>query len=196
MGTDFTGGSLLEVEYVNERLSIEQVQDQLASLELEGLNIQPSGDKEYIMRFKEVTEDEHQQIISLLNGNQPVAEEVTETADEDEEVNIEINSDNEEVAIADIEVESADIQVNQVIQKRFESIGPSIGQELKTKAFYSIFIAVIAIILFIAWAFRKVSYPVQSWKYGVTSVIALIHDIIITLGVFIFLGRFLGSGKT
>jgi len=75
-------------------------------------------------------------------------------------------------------------------EKRFESIGPVIGQELKRKAIYAIVIALVAIICYIAWAFRKVSYPVASWKYGTVATITLFHDILIVLGVFSILGHF------
>ena len=77
-------------------------------------------------------------------------------------------------------------------EERFESIGASIGKELKTKAVYSILIVVVAIIIYIAVAFRKVSWPVPSWKYGVIAVVAMIHDIVITMGVFALLGRVAG----
>ncbi len=77
-----------------------------------------------------------------------------------------------------------------VEELRFDSIGPSIGNELKKKSVQSLFVIIVAIILYIAWAFRKVSKPIASWKYGLIAVIALIHDVGITIGVFTFLGRF------
>ena len=77
------------------------------------------------------------------------------------------------------------------MEKRFNSIGPVIGQELKQKTIYAIFIALIVIVSFIAWAFRKVSKPIASWKYGIIAIVALFHDILIVVGVFVFLGRFL-----
>lgn len=79
-----------------------------------------------------------------------------------------------------------------VEEQRFESIGPTIGKELRTKAIYSIVVVLICIILYIAWAFRKVSKPVKSWKYGVIAVLALLHDVGIPIGVFAVLGRFMG----
>lgn len=78
-----------------------------------------------------------------------------------------------------------------VEEKRFEIIGPSIGKELTQKAWQAIVAVLIAIILFIAWSFRGVSYPVTSWKYGLTAIIALFHDIAIPVGVFVLLGRFM-----
>ena len=73
---------------------------------------------------------------------------------------------------------------------RFDSVGPSIGAELKRKSLYAIFFVLLAILLYITYAFRKVSKPVASWKYGTTALIALVHDAVITLGIFAVLGKF------
>ncbi|MDB5188538.1 MAG: protein-export rane protein SecF, preprotein translocase subunit SecF [Candidatus Nomurabacteria bacterium] len=78
-------------------------------------------------------------------------------------------------------------------QTSFTSIGPSVGTELKHKAIASIILVLIAIILFVAYAFRKVSQPVSSWKYGFAVIIALVHDLIIPTGVFALLGHFYGA---
>jgi preprotein translocase subunit SecF len=77
-----------------------------------------------------------------------------------------------------------------VEEMRFESIGPSIGSEMRTKALWSLSLVLIAIALYVAYAFRKVSRPVASWKYGITTLIAaLFHDVLIPLGVFAVLGE-------
>ena len=75
---------------------------------------------------------------------------------------------------------------------QFDSVGPTVGQELKSKSFNTAVVVLLAIVFYISMAFCKVSRPVASWKYGVTAIIALAHDIIITLGVFSFLGHFYG----
>lgn len=80
-----------------------------------------------------------------------------------------------------------------VTQTSFTSIGPSVGTELKQKSIASIILVLIAIILFVAYAFRKVSEPVSSWRYGIAVIIALIHDIIIPIGAFAILGNFMGA---
>ena len=72
---------------------------------------------------------------------------------------------------------------------RFDSVGPVVGQELKSKAWQAIVLASICIILYIAWAFRKVSRPVSSWKFGVTAVVTLLHDVLVVFGVFVILGE-------
>ncbi len=73
---------------------------------------------------------------------------------------------------------------------RFEAVGPVIGQELKQKSTLSIILVALAVILYIAWTFRKVSKPVISWKYGVLTVVSLLHDVILPLGLFAVLGKF------
>jgi preprotein translocase subunit SecF len=72
----------------------------------------------------------------------------------------------------------------------FESISPIVGGETKAKALKAIIYSVIAIILYVAFVFRKVSRPIKSWKYGIATVIALIHDVIIPIGIFAALGHF------
>lgn len=76
-----------------------------------------------------------------------------------------------------------------VQEKSFQFIGPSVGQQLKNSAEIAIVLCLLAITLYIAFAFRKVSRPVSSWKYGITSLIALFHDVLIPLGVFSVLGE-------
>jgi preprotein translocase subunit SecF len=76
-------------------------------------------------------------------------------------------------------------------EKRYDSIGPVVGAELKSKTLWAIFLSAVGIISYIAWAFRRVSWPVASWKYGTTAVVALIHDLLIVTGIFSILGRFL-----
>jgi preprotein translocase subunit SecF len=76
--------------------------------------------------------------------------------------------------------------------KRVNSIGPLIGKEAAQKAIISIILVVLCIVLFITFAFRKVSLPVKSWKYGLMAIIALAHDVIIPAGAFSILGHFKG----
>lgn len=78
-------------------------------------------------------------------------------------------------------------------EQRFTTIGPTIGHELRRKAFVATVAATLGIMLYIAWAFRKASRPVASWHYGfITAMVALLHDALIPLGLFAFLGRFYG----
>jgi preprotein translocase subunit SecF len=77
--------------------------------------------------------------------------------------------------------------------QKFDTIGPTLGDELKSKAVVALILVIIAITLFIAYAFRHVSKPVSSWKYGFITMIALIHDVIITIGAFALFGYMFGT---
>ncbi len=76
---------------------------------------------------------------------------------------------------------------------RFNSIGPSLGKELATKALYAIGAVLLAIMLYIAFAFRKVSKPVPAWGYGIISVAMLVIDIIVPAGFFAVYAYFTGA---
>jgi len=79
-----------------------------------------------------------------------------------------------------------------VNEQEFETIGPTIGQEITLNALKAVGIASILIILFITWSFRQVPKPASSIKFGVCAIIALIHDVLIVVGAFAFLGHFFG----
>jgi preprotein translocase subunit SecF len=153
-GLDFTGGSLMEVDFASNRPQITEVQEAVKSLNLGELVVQPTATKGLILKFKTITEDEHQQVLTTIKEK--------------------FGKD------------------NAITENRFESVGPVIGQELQKKAWIAIIIAALFIVLYIAYAFRKVSKPIASWKYGVAAIIALLHDVIITIGLFSILGHFLG----
>lgn len=147
LGIEFTGGSLLEVEYSAERPSNQEIQQTLADLNLGSVNVQPIGKKGVSLEMKSVDEATHQQILSKLG---------------------------------------------EVQENSFESIGPSIGRELKEKTNILIVVSLLAMLLYIAFAFRKVQRPISSWQYGLAALLALFHDILIPLGVFAVLGRYYG----
>ncbi len=79
-----------------------------------------------------------------------------------------------------------------ITEKRFDSIGPLLGAEAAKKSLVSIFLVLICIVLFITYAFRQVSEPVASWKYGLIAIVSLIHDVLVPAGVFAFLGHYFG----
>jgi preprotein translocase subunit SecF len=147
LGIDFTGGSLLEVEYHEARPEIADIERAVNNLDLGGnILLQPADEKGLILRLKDITEDEHRLLLR---------------------------------ALGDVE------------EKRFDSVGPIIGRELKQRAWIAISLTILMIVLFIAWAFRGVSRPIASYKYGLIAIAALIHDITIPVGIFSVLGKFL-----
>ncbi len=87
------------------------------------------------------------------------------------------------------EFEKGDTKVR---EERLETIGPAFSEQLKSRSLSAIAAVSVGIILFIAYAFRKVSKSVPSWKYGVSAIVALLHDVLITTGIFALLGHFFG----
>jgi len=147
-GIDFTGGSILEIEYKTQRPENKVIRESLANLDLGEISIQPADEKGVILRMKDIPEDIHQQISEKLKG----------TGDFEE--------------------------------KRFETIGPTIGKELKEKTKIVVVISLFAMVFYIAIAFKRVSRPISSWQYGIASLLMLSHDILIPLGVFAVLGKY------
>ena len=81
-------------------------------------------------------------------------------------------------------------RLGDVKEQRFESIGPIIGQELKQKTQLFTILALLVIIIYLTIAFRKVSWPLSSWQYGLITVsIAFFHNLLIPLGIFSILGE-------
>ncbi len=77
--------------------------------------------------------------------------------------------------------------------KKFNSVGPTLGRDAAKKSIVSVILVILFIVIFLTFAFRKVSKPISSWKYGIVSIIALLHDIIIPTGVFVTLNHFFGT---
>src|SRR3989344_4842638 len=84
-------------------------------------------------------------------------------------------------------------ELGQIEELRFESIGSSIGNELRRRAIWAFILVLTGISAYVAFAFRKVSYPVKSWKYGIITLVTLFHDAVIPVGLYAFLGWFRGA---
>ncbi|MDO8583921.1 MAG: protein translocase subunit SecF [bacterium] len=152
LGIDFTGGSLLAARFTTQPTAVEvqQVLDS-SNLDLGSIVVQPVGEKDVQVRLKNLTEDQHQQVLTALRA-----------------------------------------KFGTVTELRFDAIGPVIGQELRQKSIQGLIIVLIAIMLYIAIMFRKVSYPVKSWKYGLVTIFTAFHDVIVPIGVFAWLGHYYG----
>ncbi|MDO8601488.1 MAG: protein translocase subunit SecF [bacterium] len=147
-GIEFTGGSLLDLEFKNERPTIDALSQNLSGLNMGEIVFQPAGDKEMLFKMKNIDEETHQKLLAKLRESYSFEE------------------------------------------KSFDLIGPAIGKELKQKTAEAIVLALLAITAYVAFAFRKISRTISSWQCGVTSLVALFHDIIIPLGVLSVLGKF------
>jgi len=81
-------------------------------------------------------------------------------------------------------------KLGQTDELRFETVGPVIGTETTKNAFKAVIFASIAIIVYIALSFRGIPKPYSSWKFGVAAVVALVHDVLVVVGIFSILGHF------
>lgn len=79
----------------------------------------------------------------------------------------------------------------EIEERSFETIGPTIGVELRNRSAVATVLVLLGIIVYVTWAFRKVSIgPVPSWVYGLATLIALLHDLLMVIGAFAIIGRF------
>lgn len=178
LGIDFTGGSLIELrisenafaEKSNQTQVIQTTMEGFTDLKLGAVRVQPTAGGSYLIRLRTLTEDEHQAVLSELKKT--MASKIKDQT----------------------EVEKTNPRQSIITELRFESIGPIIGKELKTKAVWQLLIVVAGIILYIAYVFRKLGKLKKndaiSWKFGTIAIIALFHDVLITVGIFSVLGRF------
>lgn len=81
---------------------------------------------------------------------------------------------------------------NQITETSFSSVGPSISKDITRNAGIAVALASLAIIIYIAFAFRNAPPPVSPWSFGVTAIIAVLHDALLVIGLFAILGHFLG----
>ena len=77
-------------------------------------------------------------------------------------------------------------------QQSYETVGPTIGEETLKNAIYALIVASILIVIYITWSFRSVPKPTSSFRFGVCAIIALIHDVLVLIGLFSIFGHFFG----
>src|SRR3989338_5766650 len=151
-GIDFTGGSLVEVQFAETVPASSEVSAVMAEWGYKDTIVQTVGEKGMIVRLTGIDEEAHAKLTADLQQKYPG-----------------------------------------LAEQRFETVGPTVGDELRRKAIWSLVLVLAAICSYIAFAFRRISRPVESWKYGAATLItSVLHDVLIPVGVFAFLGKFLG----
>lgn len=166
-GIDFTGGTLIEVSYSNERPAQADILNSISAIDAKA-SVRPAGTDSYIIRMKPIDQSEKATVLDVLN--------ISSAPD----------------ALVDDNTDTLNASTSVASLKTFDSIGPILGAESLRKALVSIVLVILGIVLFITFAFRKVSEPVSSWKYGLVAIVALVHDVIIPTGVFSILGHYAG----
>jgi preprotein translocase subunit SecF len=151
LGIDFTGGTLWELDFSNLPKS-EEVRQVLVDKGVEVYSIQQVGEKNYLIRSKEINQAKNKEIRDVLGQ-----------------------------------------KFSEVKEARFETVGPAISKELTENSFKAVGLAMLAIIIYITWAFRQVPKRYSSFRFGVSAIIALLHDVLVVVGVFAILGHFFGA---
>ncbi|TSC90800.1 MAG: protein-export membrane protein SecF [Parcubacteria group bacterium Gr01-1014_2] len=151
LGTDFTGGSLLEIEFLKERPERGIISERLNNLNLGQISISEAGERGLILKMPEISEEAHQQILAELKKS------------------------------------------GELEEKKFDSIGSVLGSELKRKSIIAIAIALVLISAYLAIVFSRVGSTISPLVLALGAIVALIHDLILPIGVFSWLGRFRGA---
>jgi preprotein translocase subunit SecF len=145
LGIELQGGSIEEVNFLQERPQVQEIRDMLSAIDLGSYTVQETGDSGVLLRMKDISEETHQAVLSALGEN---AQEL-----------------------------------------RFESIGPVIGKELQEKTFVLALVALVVIVGYIMFAFRKVPFAVRPWHWSVVALLVLACNLIVVLGLLALLGN-------
>lgn len=150
LGVDFKGGSVLELQFLDKMPVQEEIKSVLISFDyISNVSIQLAEGNTAIIRFKEINEGQHQEVLGKIKS-----------------------------------------QFGKIEEKRFNSAGPVVGQELKRKSVSALTLLFVAIVVYISFAFRRLSSVLSPWAMGGAALVALVHDVAIPAGVFAVLGRY------
>ena len=187
-GLDFTGGTLLELEFENT-VETSAITEILETIELELL-----GESETTSSPEEApTLDAETIELSALEEDKEIpvdfGEPIVVSSGENSVIirMKHISNESHETILATIAETLGEFE-----ETRFTTIGPTIGSTMKEKALIALGVALITIVFYIAFAFRKIPKSVSPWRFGLTAIVALVHDVLITLGIFVVLGSVLG----
>lgn len=155
LGMDFTGGSLMELQYTGSHPPLSAIQSQVAAIPSIGaVSVREFGANGISIRTRTLTPAEHEAVLRTI-ASSTASGPVTELS--------------------------------------YNSVGPALGSQFTHKAAWAIAAVILVIVLYIAFAFRKVSRPVPSWAYGLTTVAMLAIDIIVPVGFYAAYAHFTGA---
>ena len=190
-GIDFTGGSILEIEYVansntNKTTSPVATTTNAVFADDSRISTDTTSSTSTIVSIDvEVAKPSSEEIKEAVESTGASGVLVQQTGKNGYIIRTKSITEDERREIISALVFDGEYKME---EKRFNSIGPVIGKELRSKAWIAIATVIIAIILFIAYVFRHVGERVSSWRYGVIAIIALVHDILIPTGFVALLG--------
>ncbi|MBT5016447.1 protein translocase subunit SecF [Candidatus Peregrinibacteria bacterium] len=200
-GLDFTGGTLLEIQFNETVPTSDEVSTKITEIEENLLVVEDT--------VSTVTEELEEEVSTIEDAPQAILMEESSliALEEDQEIPVDfgepvivstsetsymirmkhISNESHEAIIATFTDSFGEVE-----ETRFNTIGPTIGATMKTKAVMALGLALIMIVFYIAFAFRSIPKHTSPWRFGLTAIAALVHDVLITLGVFVVLGSVLG----
>jgi SecD/SecF fusion protein len=191
LGLDFTGGTLMELQFENKEITVEQIRNTLVESE-ESVNSAISPDEVDPVASEEKPEEE----LASPANNAVIESNITPVdLKKNQIVPTETGFIIKIPHISNIQHDELTKQLKAKLgefeETRFSTVGPTVGQSLQSRAIFAVLLASLMIVLYIALAFRKVPRYVGKWRFGLTAIAALVHDLAIMIGVYIFLGAFL-----
>ena len=157
LGIDFTGGSLLEVQFVSGQppaiSDVAALYSEMSTSQIDISNpvVQPVGTDSLSIRSKEMNDALKSQIVTALKDRFGGGQDV--------------------------------------VIMNFTQVSAVIGQEIAIRAAGAVALAALAILLYITYAFRGVQH---SFRYGTAAIIAMLHDVLVVIGIEAIVGHFLG----
>jgi preprotein translocase subunit SecF len=152
------------------------------------LSIDFTGGSRIILLFDKTVNQQTQNIVKGTFGKEKIEIVTVQTSDKRLIIRTKPINEKQDANL----LKKLSLKLGSVKQDEFETIGPSIGSEITMNALKAILLASVLIVLYIAWSFRKVPKPTSSWRFGICAVIALIHDVLVLVGIFSLLGHFAG----
>lgn len=187
-GIDLTGGTLMEVKF-KQQVTVDQIKEALKSTHIVAAPKPVSFVPYALAQSKTDSSVEKPQDLPLQEAelNPDLSDSQVQPTDNNGYIiRMKHVSNDTRLKILDaFKVLNGNTDVEQL---RFETIGATIGETLKNNAYQSLALALIFIILFIAYAFRKIPKSLSPWRFGIIAVIALVHDVVITIGLFSIAG--------
>lgn len=176
LGIDYTGGTLLELQYTDTTKTIPNRDRLLEVLKANGAqvgSISQTNNNAYLFRMKAIDNAENDKIKKAM----------TDTFG----------------AVKELRYETVGPSISGKLSYKtflyplaypFKSFGAYVPDDNMTKAFAAVFWASLGILGYIAYTFRKLPRPASSWRFGVAAILALLHDVLVVVGVFSILGKF------
>ena len=172
-GMDFTGGTSMEIKFSQEVTS-EELTSAMTEIDTE---LDTETGTESVLVVDQEQSDEPVELGTPI---------IVKTNDGSYIIKIKhISEETHNYIISALENRFGELE-----EPKFTTIGPTIGETLKKKAIIAIFIALVMIVMYIGFAFRKVPRKVGAFRFGICAIIALVHDLLLVIGLFVVLGKF------